>query len=113
MNKLLYPLFALSLTVGGNLLLAQSAAAMDDMDKGSMTMQRMEGEGMGNGAMMKQDKMQHGTMKRDAMKNKDHDKMRKHDKQMKKDKMMKKDRMMKHDKMKEDKMERGSMQRMQ
>lgn len=98
MNKLLYPLLALCLTVTGSLALAQHAAAMDDMGKGSMTMEK-DKAGMEKGSMerdsMKKDDMGKGAMEQDA-----HKKTRKHDKQMKRDKKM------------EDKMDQGSMQPM-
>lgn len=91
MNKFVYPLLALFLA--GGLAVTQSAAAMDDMDKGAMEQDK--------GSMTKQDKMEPGAMKQDTMgkgdmkKKTTHKKVRKHDK--------------KQDRMMEDKMEQGSM----
>ena len=60
MNKISHMLLALCLVTTGSLVLTQSAAAMDDMDKGSMAMDKGS---MGNGAMMEKGAM----MKQDGM----------------------------------------------
>jgi len=62
MNKLSYALLSICLMTSASL-----SMAMDDMNQGSVGMQPKDNE-----AMMKQDKMDNGIMKQEAMKKKAH-----------------------------------------
>ena len=84
MNKISHMMLALCLVSSGSLVLAQNAVAMDDMDKGSMTMEKGS---MDNGAMMKKDAMHKDDMDKGMMEKKDSKKMMKKDKTMHQDKM--------------------------